>query len=167
MGILVATVLCGGIWLSQWGHPAKEQVKELEAQMSWHYIQANYLLRSTVGELLEWNFSEPLISENEADFRRLSREFLNVTDLFFSGTTVHYEWRNRVSDANIYLMNYELGSPLSVADIAELHQILQATRFISMDFSHELAAHSEFYDAMHSEKHEMVERVKRRLAMKY
>lgn len=62
-------------------------------------------------------------------------------------------------------MNYANGSPLSEEDAADLYQVLKATRFISIDLR-DYTKQSEFYDAMHSEDHEMMEQVKNRLAWK-
>ncbi|MGE7983276.1 hypothetical protein [Solibacillus sp. NPDC093137] len=138
----------------------------MEDQISSQYTYANFLLRGTVEKLLEWNFSEPLTDENEEDFRGLAKEFLDVTDLFFSGSTVHTEWVDRVGDTTIYFLNYANGSPLSEEDAADLYQVLKATRFISIDLR-DYTKQSEFYDAMHSEDHEMMEQVKNRLAWKY
>lgn len=162
-GLLGAVVLSYAIWLNV---PEKEPVKELEDQISTHYTYANYILINAVEKLLEWDFSQPLTTENEDDFWDLAYDFRNITDLFFSGPTVHDEWRDRLFDADRYLMNYELDLALPEEDAADLYQILQATRFISMDFRH-FTDSGDYYDAMHSEKHEMVERVKFRLEMEY
>ena len=161
--ILSSVVLCCVIWFA---HPAKERVTELEDQISTQYTYANFLFMDTVEELLEWNFSEPLTDGDEKYFRELSDEFRYIETLFFSGHTVHFEWRDRIFDAETYLMNYAHGQALSEEDIADLYQVLQATRFISRDFS-DFTTYSDFYDAVHSEEHEMVERVKFRLDMEY
>ncbi|MEK4486117.1 hypothetical protein MHH81_11075 [Psychrobacillus sp. FSL H8-0484] len=163
-GILVALALCGFIWFD---HPAKKQVKQLEGQISWQYIHANFLLWDTVEEILEWNFSQPLTDEDKVYLSELSDEFLYITGLIFSGNVVHQEWRNRMNDIQGYLNNYVYGPSLSEEDVADLHQALQATRFISMDFNDFIENNQDFYDAMHDEKHEMVERVKSRLATQY
>lgn len=162
-GVLGAVVLCGVVWFA---HPAQDRVNELEEQISLQYTYANPLLRDTVKALLEYDFSEPLTDENEEDFNRLAKEFRDVTDLFFSGGTVHYEWQDRLDDTKFYLMDYASGSPLSEEEIADLYQVLKATRYICMDFR-DYDNRSDFYDAMHSENHEMVEQVKKRLAWKY
>jgi len=163
--VLVALALCGVIWLN---HPAKEQVKQLEGQISWQYIHANYLLRDTVQELLEWNFSQPLTDGDKVYVSELSDEFLYLTGLiFFSGNVVHPEWRNRMDDIQGYLNNYVYGPSLSNEYVEDLHQALQATLFISMDFSHMVERPQGFYDAMHDDQHEMVERVRSRLATHY
>ena len=162
-GVLGVAVICGVIWFA---HPAKEQVSELEVQISVQYTYANFLLRDTVKELLKWNFSEPITDKNEEEFSRLVNEYVDVTDLFFSGDSIHFEWEHKVDDTKIYFMNYAVGSPLSEEEAADLYQILNATRYISRDFR-DYTKDSEFYDAMHSKNHEMVERVKKRLAEKY
>ena len=162
-GVLGAVVLCGVVWFA---HPAQDRVNELEEQISAQYTYANHLLRDTVKALLEYDFSDPLTDENEEDFNRLTKEFWNVINLFFSGGTVHSEWQDRVGDTKIYFMNYANGSPLSEEEAADFYQVLKATRLISMDLR-DYTKHSEFYDAMHSEDHEMVEEVKKRLAWKY
>lgn len=162
-GVLGAVVLCGVIWFA---HPAQVQVNELEVQISAQYTNANSLLRDTVKELLKWNFSEPITDENEVEFSRLIKAYVDVTSLFFSGDSVHFEWEDKVDDTKIYFMNYADGSLLSEEEAADLYQILNATRYISRDFR-DYTKDSEFYDAMHSKNHEMVERVKKRLAEKY
>ena len=162
-GVLGAVVLCGVIWFA---HPAQVQVNELEVQISAQYTNANSLLRDTVKELLKWNFSEPITDENQVEFSRLIKAYVDVTSLFFSGDSVHFEWEDKVDDTKIYFMNYADGSLLSEEEAADLYQILNATRYISRDFM-DYTKDSEFYDAMHSKNHEMVERVKKRLAEKY
>ncbi|MBM7665515.1 hypothetical protein JOC25_001990 [Solibacillus kalamii] len=162
-GVLGAVVLCGVIWFA---HPAQVQVNELEVQISAQYTNANSLLRDTVKELLKWNFSEPITDENEVEFSRLIKAYVDVTSLFFSGDSVHFEWEDKVDDTKIYFMNYADGSLLSEEEATDLYQILNATRYISRDFM-DYTKDSEFYDAMHSKNHEMVERVKKRLAEKY
>lgn len=79
---------------------------------------------------------------------------------------MHSEWKDKLMEADFYMMDYVLSSSISDEDAADLYQILQATRFISSDFS-DFTAYSDFYEAMHSEEHEMVERVKFRLATEY
>lgn len=162
-GVLAAVVLCGVVWFA---HPAQERVNELEDQISAQYMYANFLLRDTAIDLLEHDFSEPLTDENKEDFNKLVKQFIDVTDLFFSGGTVHSEWRERLDDAKFYFMDYSNGSPLSKDEAADLYQVLKANRYICMDFR-DYDKHSDFYDAMHSENHEMVEQVKKRLAWKY
>ncbi|MGN7477026.1 hypothetical protein ACTHOQ_04150 [Solibacillus silvestris] len=162
-GFLGAVILYAAIWFV---HPANDQVDALEDQLSTQYTYANFILRDTVEELLEWDFSQPLTEENIDDFRKIFYEFRNIKDLFFSGYTVHHEWEDRLFDADMYLMNYEQSLSLSEEDAADLEQILQATRFISRDF-YDYTGHGDFYDAMQSGKHEMVERVKSRLEMEY
>lgn len=80
---------------------------------------------------------------------------------------MHKEWRERISDIQGYLNKYVYGPPLSEQDANDLEQALQATYFISMDFSDFIKNNQDFYKAMYDEKHEMVERVKSRLAMYY
>lgn len=163
-GVLVVLASCGFIWLV---HPAKEQVNQLEKQMSEHYFYANYILRDTVEELLIWDFSQALTSADEDYLRELSVKLQYITDLIFSGNTVQQEWRNRMIDIHDYLYNYSYAHSLLEEDVANLHQALQATRFISMDFNDYIENTQDFYDAMHDEKHEMVERVKTRLTTQY
>ena len=163
-GVLVAIVLCGVIWLV---HPAKEQVNQLEEQISRQYMFANFLLRDTVEDLLAWNFSQPLTEADEDYLEELSNELLYTTGLIFSGDVVHHEWRSRMSDIQGYLSNYMSGTSLSEDDVADINQSLQATRFITMDFNDYVDNTYDFYNAMHDEQHEMVERVKSRLASKY
>lgn len=162
-GVLGAVFLCGVVWFA---HPAQDRVNELEEQISVQYKYANPLLRDTVKALLEYDFYEPLTVENEEDFNRLTKQFWNVIHLFFNGGTVHTEWRDRVEDTKIYFMNYANGSPLSEEEAADFYQVLKATRLISRDLR-DYTENSEFYDAMHSEDHEMVEQVKKRLDWKY
>ncbi|MEK5079017.1 hypothetical protein MKX73_08780 [Solibacillus sp. FSL W7-1436] len=162
-GVLGAVFLCGVVWFA---HPAQDRVNELEEQISVQYKYANPLLRDTVKALLEYDFNEPLTVENEEDFNRLTKQFWNVIHLFFNGGTVHTEWRDRVEDTKIYFMNYANGSPLSEEEAADFYQVLKATRLISRDLR-DYTENSEFYDAMHSEDHEMVEQVKKRLDWKY
>lgn len=163
-GVLVAIVLCGVIWLV---HPAKEQVNQLEEQISRQYMFANFLLRDTVEDLLAWNFSQPLTDADEDYLKKLSNELLYTTDLIFSGDVVHHEWRSRMNDIQGYLSKYMSGTSLSEEDVADINQSLQATRFITMDFNDYVDNTYDFYNAMHDEHHEMVERVKSRLASKY
>ena len=106
VGVLVALALCGVI---RFNHPVKEQVKQLEGQISWQYIHANFLLGDTVQELLEWNFNQPLTDEDKVYVRELSDEFLYITGLIFSGNVAHQEWRNRMDDIQGYLNNYVYG----------------------------------------------------------
>lgn len=162
-GVLGAVFLCGVVWFA---HPAQDRVNELEEQISVQYKYANPLLRDTVKALLEYDFNEPLTVENEEDFNRLTKQFWNVIHLFFNGGTVHTEWRDRVEDTKIYFMNYANGSPLSEEEAADFYQVLKATRLISRDLR-DYTENSEFYDAMHSEDHEMVKQVKKRLDWKY
>ena len=162
--VLAAIVLCGVIWLV---HPANEQVNQLEEQISRQYLYANFLLRDTVEELLAWNFSQPLTDADEDYLNDLSNELLYTTGLIFSGDVVHHEWRSRMNDIQGYLNNYIYGTTLSEEDVADLKQSLQATRYITMDFDSYADNTYDFYDAMHDEQHEMVERVKSRLATKY
>ncbi|MFF2793846.1 hypothetical protein [Lysinibacillus xylanilyticus] len=163
-GVLVAIVLCGVIWLV---HPAKEQVNQLEEQISRQYMFANFLLRDTVEDLLAWNFSQHLTEADEDYLEELSNELLYTTGLIFSGDVVHHEWRSRISDIQCYLSNYMSGTSLSEDDVADINQSLQTTRFITMDFNDYVDNTYDFYNAMHDEQHEMVERVKSRLASKY
>lgn len=162
-GVLVAIVLCGVIWLV---HPAKEQVNQLEEQIGSQYSYANFLLRDTVEELLKWNFSQPLTDADEGYLNELSAEYFYITGLI-SRDVVHHEWRSRMNDIHSYLTKYIYGPSLTEEDVADLQQALQATRFISMDFNDFVESSQDFYAAMHDEQHEMVERVKSRLAKQY
>ena len=163
-GGIVVLALYGFIWFV---HPAKEQVNQLEKQMSQQYFYANYLLRDTVDELLEWDFSKPLTSEDEEYLSELSVQLQYITGLTFSGNMVHQEWRNRMNDIHDYLYNYLYAHSLLEEDVADLRQVLQATRFITMDFNDFIENTQDFYDGMHDEEHEMVERVKSRLTTQY
>ncbi len=163
-GILVMLALCGVMWFV---HPAKEEVKQLEGQLSWQYKYANFLLRDTVEELLEWDFSQPLTDGDKVYLSGLSDEFLYITSLIFSGDVEHHEWRNRMNDIQGYLNNYVYDPSLSKEEVDDLHQALRATLFISMDFDSIVEQPQDFYDAIHDEQHEMVERVKSRLATQY
>lgn len=129
---------------------------------------SNFFLRDTLEEILEWNFSEPLNDENKVYLSELSDEFFYLTGHIFSRNVVHQEWRNRMNDIQSYLNNYVYDpSSLTEEDVADLYQALQATRFISMDFNDFIENPQDFYDAMHDEKHGMVERVKSRLVIQY
>lgn len=162
VSVLVTIVLCGVIWLV---HPAKEQVEELETNIGSQYYSANFLLHNTVVELLKWNFNQPLTDSDKDYLQHLSMEFLHTTDLHPLNGNVHHEWRSRILDIQDYLTDYS-DSPLSEEDIADLKQALQATRFITLDLL-DIKNSYDFYNAMHDEQHEMVERVKERLATKY
>lgn len=161
-GILVTIALCGVVWLV---HPAKEQVKQMEGQIGEQYLYANFLLRDTVEELLAWDFSHPLSDADEGYVNELSDELLYTSNLMFNGNVVHHGWRDRIKVIEHYLNDYVYGSSLSEENIADLHQALQATRFISMDFNS--TVDGDYYDAMHDEQHEMVIKVKNRLATRY
>lgn len=160
VGILLTLALCGFVWLI---HPVKEQVKQMEEQIGDQYLYANYLLRDSVDKLLAWNFSQPLSDADEGYVNDLSDELLYTSNLMFNRNVVHHEWRERINDIEHYLNDYIHETSLSEENIADLHQALQATRFISMDLDSEV----EFYDAMHDDQHEMVGKVKHRLATQY
>jgi len=159
-GILFTLALCGVVWLV---HPAKEQVKEKEEQIADQYLFANYLLRNSVDKLLAWNFSQPLSDADKGYVNELSDELLYTSNLMFNKNVVHHEWRGRINDIEHYLNDYIHETSLSEENIADLHQALQATRFISMDLDSE----EDFYEAMHDDQHEMVGKVKNRLATQY
>ena len=159
-GILFTLALCGIVWLV---HPAKEQVKEMEEQIADQYLFANYLLRNSVDKLLAWNFSQPLSDADKGYVNELSDELLYTSNLMFNKNVVHHEWRGRINDIEHYLNDYIHETSLSEENIADLHQALQATRFISMDLDSE----EDFYEAMHDDQHEMVGKVKNRLATQY
>ncbi|MCH7322698.1 hypothetical protein LZ480_12435 [Solibacillus sp. MA9] len=160
--VLVLTALCGLIW---WTYSAKEQVNQMEREISNQYFYANSLLRNTVDELLEWNFSQPLTDavEDKDYLYELFAELDNTTSLIFSGYVVHHEWRSRMYDILNYIHRYIMDSSLSEEDVADLHQALRATLFITMD----LKDTNDYYEAMHDEKHEMVKQVKSRLNAQY
>ncbi|HWL24952.1 MAG TPA: hypothetical protein VNR38_14595 [Ureibacillus sp.] len=130
-------------------------------------MSANFLLHDTVDALLEWNYEQPLTDADVELFNNLSTEFLHITDLFLFNGSVHYEWRSRALDVQEYLTHYQYGSPLSEEDIADLYQVLHATKFITLDFLDYIENSHDFYNAMHDKQHKMVERVKERLATKY
>lgn len=160
--VLVLGALCGLIW---WTYTAKEQVNQIEREMSNQYFYANLLLRNTVDELLEWDFSQPLTDmiEDKDYLNKLFAELDYTTSLMFSGGVVHHEWQGRINDILIYLHSYITDTSISEENVADLYQALQATRFITMDFKNT----NDFYDAMHDEKHEMVKQVKSRLDIQY
>lgn len=160
--VLVLGALCGLIW---WTYTAKEQVHQIEREMSNQYFYANLLLWNTVDELLEWDFSQPLTDmiEDKDYLNKLFAELDYTTSLMFSGGVVHHEWQGRINDILIYLHSYITDTSISEENVADLYQALQATRFITMDFKNT----NDFYDAMHDEKHEMVKQVKNRLDLQY
>lgn len=158
---LIALALCAVIWIV---HPAREQVRELEKDISYQYSTANKLLRNTVEELLEWNFSQPLTNGDREYMEGLYLDMMNLTSLLFNGNVVHLEWRQRMYDIQSHIHRYMLDSSLSEEDVADLEQALQATRFITRDFQD---IRLPDYDAMHDEKHEMVEKIKKRLETQY
>ncbi|MBD8033978.1 hypothetical protein [Solibacillus merdavium] len=160
--ILVALALCAVIWIV---HPAREQVRELEKELSYQYSTANKLLRNTVEELLEWNFSQPITAEEKDYIHGLYVEISEITDLIFRGNVVHLEWKNRMYDIQAYLQRYMFGPPLLEEDVADLNQALQAILFITIDYR-EFVKYPD-YGAMHDEKHEMVEKIKKRLETQY
>lgn len=162
--LLVWLAFCGVIWFN---NAAKEELKQFEGQISLQYIHANFLLRDNVDEFLQWDFNQTLNEEDKEYIRKLSYEFLYINGILFSGKVVHKEWGERISDIHGYLNKYVYGPPLSEQDANDLEQALQATYFISMDFTDFTENTQDFYDAMHDKNHEMVERVKSRLAMNY
>lgn len=159
---LIALALCGVVWIV---HPAREQVRELEKDISYQYSTANKLLRNTVEELLEWNFSQPITAEEKDYIHGFYVEISEITDLIFHGNVVHLEWKNRMYDIKAYLQRYMFGPPLLEEDVADLNQALQAILFITIDYR-EFVKYPD-YDAMHDEKHEMVEKIKKRLETQY
>lgn len=160
--ILVALALCGVIWIV---HPAREQVRELEKELSYQYSTANKLLRNTVEELLEWNFSQPITAEEKDYIHGLYVEISEITDLIFRGNVVHFEWKQRMYDIQSHIHLYMLDLSLSEEDVADLNQALQAILFITMDYR-EFVKYPD-YDAMHDEKHELVKKIKKRLETQY
>ena len=75
--------------------------------------------------------------------------------------------RNRIYDIQKYVDSYVYNTSLSQEEVEDLHQALQATRFISMDLGTSLDDNSDFYDVMHDEQHEMVDKIKNRLSAQY
>lgn len=163
LGVILLTIaLCSVIWMV---HPAKEQAKQMEEQIGEQYLYANYLLNDTVEEMLAWNFSKPLSDADEDYVNGLSVELHYATNIMFNGNVLHQKWRDRINDIAHYLHDYIYGSSLSEESLTDLHQALQATRIISIDFYS--TVDGGFYDAMHDEQHEMVEKVENRLATQY
>ncbi|MEK3765917.1 hypothetical protein [Solibacillus sp. FSL K6-4121] len=158
---LVALAICGAVWIV---HPAREQVRELEKDISYQYLSANRLLGNTVEELLEWDFSQPLTNGDREYIQGLYLEMMYLTSLLFNGNVVHFEWEQRMYDIQSHIHLYMLDSSLSEEDVADLEQALQATRFITKDFQD---VRFPDYGAMHDEKHKMVEKIKKRLETQY
>lgn len=160
--VFVLAAFCGLIW---WAYSSKEQVNQMEKDISNQYYYTNLLLRNTVDALLEWDFSQPFTDtvEDEDYLYKLFSELDYTTSLMFSGGVVHHEWQGRINDILIYLHSYITDASISEENVADLYQALQATRFITMDFKNT----NDFYDAMHDEKHEMVKQVKSRLDAQY
>lgn len=175
IGYLVVIVLCTVIWFHR---PEKEQMNQLEEQVNAlkeqvgsHYRNDISSLENTATQFLAHNFNQPITDEDEGLINELSEEFRTIShNLFFtySNPSIHSEWQNRVSDVRMYLPDYLFGNSLTKEEIADLYQALQAIRFITMDFK-ELVPYDpqSSYDAMHDEEHEMVERIKYRLSLKY
>ena len=169
-GILAVTTLCGVLWSIQSGKEKgqeQEQVTQLEGQIGIQYIHANYLLKSTVESLLEWDFSQPLTDADERYLRNHFNNFSNLRGIIFNGYIVHEEWRRRMYDIEGYLLKYGYDRSLSKEEVDDLYQGLEATRFISLDLDDMLDSFQDFYDGMHDEQHEMRERIKSRLATQY
>lgn len=162
--VVIVIALFGGFW---WVDSVKEQVKQLEGEISNQYFHANLLLRNTVEELLEWDFSQPLTDKYKDYLYRLLNEFDYKTNLIFSGNVVHHEWRSRTYDIESHVRNYINDSSLTKEDVADLHQALRATLYITMDFTDYNRFASNLYDATHDEKNEMVEQVKSLLEAQY
>ena len=168
IGILIVAIAMSLIvWFVN--HPPEkqeaQQVEQLEQEMGRHYLYASYLLGDTVEEFLAWNFKESLSETDEAYINKLNNELLHISGLMFSGDVIHSEWSNRVNDILDYLNDYIYGKSLSEEEILDLHQALQATRFISMDFKN--SYNMDYYDAMHDEQHEMAGKDKNRLVTQY
>ena len=166
LGVVFAGIaLCGVLWSV---HSAKEeQVTQLEKQMGWQYRDANFLFRTTVESLLEWDFSQPLTDADEGYLSKLFNEVFYIRGIILSGNIVHDEWRRRTNDIEDYLNKYVFNRSLSKQEVEDLHQALEATRFIIMDFDDMVENSQDFYDAMHDEQHKMRERIKSRLATQY
>ncbi|MEK4628487.1 hypothetical protein MKZ17_09800 [Solibacillus sp. FSL R7-0682] len=165
--VLFFVAIFGLIW---WTSSAKQQVNQVKDEISYQYFFANILMRNTVIELLEWNFSQPLTDSPEDKYylHNLSAEVDYTASLIFSGNVVHHDWKIRLYDIQNYIQRYILDSSLTEEDAADLHQALRATRFIATDFIDNANKHKKYlYDAMHDEKHEMVEQVKSRLDVQY
>ena len=174
-GLLVVIALCTIIWFNP---PAKEQVKQLEEKVSTleeqigsHYRDFIFSMESTAEQLLAHNFKQPITDEDEDMINELSDEFSGISDNLFYvniNAMVHSEWENRMFDVDRYLYKYRYEASLTKEEVADLYQALQAIRFIAKDFidftQYDMQSS---YDAMHDKKHEMVERVKYRLSLKY
>lgn len=162
--LIIAIALCSIIWFT---HPAKEQVEQLEGESSRQYMYANYLLKGTVQELLKWDYSQPLNDEDKDYLSQLLWELDNIHGIIFNGYVVHQDWLNRMHEIENYLSKYvHTETLLSKEEVEDLQQALNATLFITMDFIH-MDDDLDFYDALHDDQTEMVERVKKRLATKY
>lgn len=125
------------------------------------------MLRHTVDDLLEWDFSQPLADSDVDYLHGLFVELSIVTDLYFYGDVGHSEWINRLDDIQRYIRSYVNDKSLSEEDVADLHQALRANLYITMDFNEYVKDSSDFYEAMNDEQHEMAEIVKRRLDAQY
>ncbi|SOC41512.1 hypothetical protein [Ureibacillus acetophenoni] len=133
------------------------------------YKDTNRYLFLMVDKLIKWNYNQPLTDAEVDYFTHLSADFSRTANLLLSNGyefNVHREWKYRIDDIERYINDYLYGSTLSEVDIEDLNQALYATKFITMDLK-EIRSDRDFYKAMHDEHHEMVERVKERLAMKY
>lgn len=152
----------GLLW---WTYSAKEQVNQMEKDIGNHYFYANFLLRNTVNELLEWDFSQPLTekAEDKDYLYKLFAELDFTTSLMFSDGVVHHEWRSRIYDILTYLHSYITNASILEENVADLNQALQATLFITRDFNEV----KNYYDAMHDEKHTFSKQVKSRLNTQY
>ena len=156
--------LCGIIWLV---HPARAQVNDLEKQISYQYDSATTLLNQNTTELLEWDFNQPLKQEDKDYVYDLYFQFKFIANILFQDDVVHREWRYRMLEAEAHLMSYIQSASLSEKDRTDLHQVLQASYYITFDFRDYVKNPARYYEAMHDEQHEMVEVIKNRLDAQY
>ena len=153
LGLVFAGIaLCGVLWsVLSTKEKGQEQVTQLEEQIGWQYIHANYLLRNKVESLLEWDFSQPLTDVDERYLRNHFNDFLNLRGIIFNGYIVHEEWNRRMYDIEDYLLKYVYDRSLSQEEVDNLNQALLATRFIFIDFNDIVDNSQAFYDAMYDE----------------
>lgn len=175
IGLVVVIALCTVVWFKL---PTKievnqleEKVSILEVQIGEHYINDISLLENVSEQLLNYNFNQPITDENNSMISKVSEDFRTITsNLLFIGSnaSVHAELQYRVSNVRTYLIDYVYGASLTKEEVADLYQVLQAIRFIIKDFRDIVSYNPQSaYDAMHDEEHEMVERIKYRLSLKY
>lgn len=175
IGLVVVIALCTVVWFTS---PTKIEVNELEEKVSTlevligeHYINDISLLEDASEQLLNYNFNQPITDENNSMISKVSEEFRTITsNLLFisSNASVHSELQYRVSNVRMHLIDYVSGASLTKEEVADLYQVLQAIHFIAKYFRDIVSYDPQStYDAMHDEEHEMVERIKYRLSIKY